>query len=88
MAVLFLSSAYASYSSHLFIKFSILREGVCRGKRGGHTLPVPLLLNLGHSNEDAFSQKEGQASLETQTGDVCNHKVPAGVGVDIVTLGR
>ena len=41
VAVLFLSSPYSSYSSHLFIKFSVLREGVCRGTRGGHTPSSP-----------------------------------------------
>ena len=58
VAVLFLSSPYSSYSSHLFIKFSILREAVCRGTRGGHTPPAPLLVNLGQSNEDAVPPKE------------------------------
>ena len=75
VAVLFLSSPYSSYSSHLFIKFSVLREGVCRGTHGGHTPPAPFLLNLGRSNEDAIPQNEDRAS-------------PGGVGVDIITLGR
>ena len=87
VAVLFLSSLYSSYSPHLFIKFSVLREGVCRGTRGGHISPAPLLLNLGRSNEDAVPQKEDRAGPETQMGDVCNHKAPADMGVDIVTLG-
>ena len=37
---------------HLFIKFSVFREGVCRGTCGGHTPTAPLLVNLGWSNED------------------------------------
>ena len=88
MAVLFLASPYSSHSSNLFIKFSVMREGVCWGTRGGHTLPAPFLLNLGRSTEDAVPQKEDRASPETCTGDVYNHKAPAGAGVDIVTLGR
>ena len=88
VAEFFLSSPYSSYSPHLFIKFSVLREDVCRGTHGRHTLPAQLLLNLGRSNEDAVPQKEDRAETETRMGDVCNHKAPAGVGVDIVTLGR
>ena len=63
VAVLFLSSPYSSYSSHLFIKFSVLREGVCRGTCGGD---APLLLNLGQSKEDAVPQKEDRAGSETR----------------------
>ena len=46
-------------------KFSVLREGVCRGTRGGHTPPAPFLLQLGRSNEDAVPQKEDRAGPET-----------------------
>ena len=65
VAVLFLSSPYFSYSSHFFIKFSVLREGVCLGTLGGHSPPAPLLLNLGWSNQDAVPQKEDRAGPET-----------------------
>ena len=70
------TSSYSSYSSHLFIKFSVFMEGVYRGTRGGHTPPAPLLVNLGRSNEDAVPQKEDRASPETQTRDVCNIYLP------------
>ena len=59
VAVLFLSSPYSFYSSHLFIKFSALREGACWGMCGGNTPPAPLLVNLGQSNEDALPAKGG-----------------------------
>ena len=65
VAVFFLSSPYSPYSSHLFIKFFVLREGVCRGTHGGHTSPAPFLLNLGRSNENAVPRKEDQAGPET-----------------------
>ena len=63
VAVLLLSSPYSSYSSHLFIKFSLLREGVCRGTRGGHTPPAPLLANLGRSNEAVQRREQGMSAI-------------------------
>ena len=61
---------------------------MCRGMHGGHTPPAPLVVNLGRSNEDAVPQRQDRAGPETDTKDVCNHKAPAGVGVDIVTIDR
>ena len=39
-------------------KFSVLREGVCRETRGGHTPPTPFLLQVGRKDEDAAPRRE------------------------------
>ena len=61
VAVLFLSSFYSSYPSHLFIK--VFRfEGGCVSGYAWRTHPSrPFLLQVGRRDEDAAPQKEDQA---------------------------